>query len=87
MGRRNDHSKEELERLILDNAYKIIGDEGLEALTARRLAKDIGYAPGTIYNLFHSMDDLILILQGKTLDHLYTLLSSSENVSKSHNLC
>lgn len=75
MARRSDHSKEELETLILETSWKIIGEEGFEGLSARRIAKEIGYAPGTIYNLFESMDHLYLFISGRVLDKLYEELS------------
>ena len=76
MARRSDHSREELYSLILESARKIVEESGLNGLTARRLAADIGYAPGTIYNLFSNLDDLILQLRGDTLDKLHHSLSS-----------
>ncbi len=76
MARRKDHTRDELKNLALDSAWRIVGKEGFEALTARRVASDIGYAPGTIYNLFESMDDLYLAINSRTLDLLYEVLAS-----------
>jgi AcrR family transcriptional regulator len=78
MARRADHTREELKNLILEAAWKITGAEGFEGLTARRIAAEIGYAPGTIYNIFESMDDLYLQICGRTLDRLYEVLGSPE---------
>ena len=39
-------------------------------LTARKVAQAIGYAPGTLYNLFRNRDEMILHLNGRTLDRL-----------------
>lgn len=75
MARRNDHTRKELKTLIIEESWKIIEKHGFEGLTARRIAKNIGYAPGTIYNLFSSMDDLYLELNAKTLNLLFTTLS------------
>lgn len=75
MARRNDHTREELKNLVIEESWKIIGEYGFEGLTARRIAKNIGYAPGTIYNLFSSMDDLYLQLNARTLDLLFTTLT------------
>lgn len=75
MARRSDHNREELKRMILDSAWRIVTGKGFEGLTARAVAKDIGYAPGTIYNLFDSMDDLYLSVNALTLDKLYKVLS------------
>ena len=52
MGRRSDHSRDELLGLALDVAEKVVAQEGIGALTARRISKEIGYSVGTIYNLF-----------------------------------
>ena len=77
MGRRSDHSREELAALALDAARKIVELEGLRGLTARRVARDIGYTIGTIYNHFENLDDLIMRLNGQTLDALYTGLTQT----------
>src|SRR3982751_4334159 len=78
MARRKDHSREELKALILDAAWKIVGREGLSGLSARGIAAEIGYAPGTIYNLVNSMDEVGQQVCGRTLDELYDVLNSSE---------
>jgi AcrR family transcriptional regulator len=78
MARRSDHSRDELKELILNTSWSIVGSEGFDGLSARRIAKEIGYAPGTIYNLYQSMDDLILHVNARTLDILYTVLSAEE---------
>lgn len=71
MARRSDHSREELTRLVLDSARRFAEAEGLAGIGARRIARDVGYTPGTIYNLFGNLDDLILHLRGEVLDDLY----------------
>ncbi|MCB9964848.1 MAG: TetR/AcrR family transcriptional regulator [Rhodospirillales bacterium] len=76
MARRSDHSREELQTLILDTAWTLVGQGGTETLSARKLASKIGYAAGTIYNHFDSMDDLILRVNGRTLDELFAVLNS-----------
>ena len=71
MGRRSDHSRDELYTMALAAAREIAEKEGLRALTARRIAREIGYTIGTLYNLFDNFDDLIVHLNGTTLDTLY----------------
>lgn len=75
MARRSDHSRDELKDLILGAAWDIVGAQGFEGLTARHLAARVGYAPGTIYNIFKSMDDLYLQINARTLDALFRVLS------------
>ena len=71
MARRSDHSREELYDMALEAARQIAEKEGLRGLKARRIARDIGYTIGTLYNLFEDLDDLIVHLNGRTLDDLY----------------
>lgn len=71
MGRRSDHSRDELYAMALAAAREIAKKEGLRGLTARGVARRIGYTIGTIYNLFENRDDLIIHLNGTTLDTLY----------------
>lgn len=78
MARRSDHTRDELKKIILEESWNIIEKQGVAGLTARRIAKNIGYAPGTIYNVFGSMDDLYLNVNSLTLDKLYGLLASPE---------
>lgn len=77
MARRSDHTRDQLKEMILEASWKIVGDEGFFGLSARRVATDIGYAPGTIYNIFESMDDLYLQVNSRALDRLYDVLNGS----------
>lgn len=70
MGRRSDHSKEELYELAIDAGRKIVSQDGFRALTARNVADAIGYSPGTLYNHFANLDELIIHLNARTLDDL-----------------
>ena len=73
MGRRSDHSRDELRRMSLDAARKIVREEGLAALTTRKIAKAIGYTVGTLYQIFKGADDLIEQMNAETLDELHDL--------------
>ena len=85
MARRSDHTREELKELIIQSTWDIVADQGIKGLSARKIADSIGYAPGTIYNIFTSMDDLIVHLNTKTLNVLYDqiepALTQSDNQS------
>ena len=70
-GRGSDHSRTELLALAVQAAERIFQTEGLQALTVRRVSKEIGYSIGTIYNLFENPDDLSLHVKARTLDALY----------------
>lgn len=71
MGRRADHSRDELFELILSKAVEVVENEGISALTARRVSKEVGYSAGTIYNLFENLDALSLHVKAHTLDALF----------------
>lgn len=78
MARRSDHTREELSRLAIDASKKITEKEGLRGLRARQVARDIGYTIGTLYNLFEDLDDLIMHMNGETLDALLEACSQVE---------
>ena len=82
MARRSDHSPEELREMTLAAAIRIVDTEGFRALTARNVARAIGYTPGTLYNLFANLDDLAVHLNGNTLDRLYDLLVRAETIGE-----
>jgi len=67
MGRRSDHSREELRSMALSAAGDIIKDKGFQKLTTRSVAKKIGYTVGTLYHIFHNLDDLITALNTQTV--------------------
>lgn len=75
MARRNDHTRAELLELTVSAATRIIAEQGYSALTARVVAAEIGYSPGTLYNLFSNLDDLIVHINANTLDDLHSALS------------
>lgn len=68
MGRRSDHSRKELREMIVAEGHRQIGEVGFARFSAREVAKRIGYSIGTIYNVFGSYDQLILAINGRTLD-------------------
>lgn len=62
--------------MALDAAERILVEDGVENLTARRVADRIGCSVGTLYNNFANIDDLILSLDARTLDILHDELAS-----------
>jgi Transcriptional regulator len=70
MARRNKHSLEEIRKMVLDAAETIIINEGYSALTARRIAMQIGYTVGSIYMVFANMADLVIHIKANTVDDL-----------------
>lgn len=76
MGRRSIHTADQLRELILAAATELIEREGLSGLSAREIARNIGYSPGTLYNVFENLDDLVLTIEGRLLDRLHERLAA-----------
>jgi AcrR family transcriptional regulator len=74
MARRSDHSRDELRQMAMDAAQFIIDAQGLQALSARKVADRIGYAVGTLYRVFEQLDDLIIQVNARTLTELNATL-------------
>jgi len=70
MGRRSTHTPQQLRELILSAAQEIIEAQGLAGLSAREIARRIEYSPGTIYNMFHNLDDVVLHVEARVLEAL-----------------
>lgn len=68
MGRRSDHSRAELREIIISEGHRQMQAVGFAHFSAREVAKRIGYSIGTIYHVFGSYDELILAINGRTLD-------------------
>jgi AcrR family transcriptional regulator len=78
MGRRSIHSPEELRELIIHATTEIVEQDGLEGLSAREIAKRIGYSPGTLYNVFENLDDILLTIEARLLDRLAERLTQTD---------
>lgn len=83
MGRRSDHSRGELETLILDAGSALMADAGLGRFSAREVAKRVGYSIGTIHNVFGGYDGLVVAINTRTFglwaDHLRGALDASQD--------
>ena len=73
---RNYRNKLKANTLIV--AKRIVENEGLSALQARRIAQEAGCSVGTIYNLYDGLDDLIIRVNSGTLEDLGAKLSELE---------
>lgn len=80
MARRSDHTREQIFDMAMAAAERIVETDGYLGLTARSVAHAIGYSPGTLYNLFENIDDIVLHLNGRTLDRLYDRLAEVPDV-------
>jgi AcrR family transcriptional regulator len=74
MGRRNEHSRDELKDLALRAAADIVGESGAAALSMREVARRIGYTVGALYIVFENLDDLVVHLNERTVVELRAAL-------------
>lgn len=79
MARRNDHSKEELQSMAIEATRTIISREGIEGVSARKVAQVIGYTVGTLYQNFDNIHDLILQANAFSLSELLAELENASN--------
>jgi AcrR family transcriptional regulator len=83
MGRRSDHTRDQLRALILEAGHALLAEQGFARFSTREVAKRIGYSVGTIYNVFGSADALILAINTQTFglwaDHLRQALARAGN--------
>lgn len=66
MGRRSDHTREELRVLLIAEGHALLAEQGLSKFSGREVAKRAGYTVGTIYNVFGSLDRLIAAINSHT---------------------
>jgi AcrR family transcriptional regulator len=83
MGRRSDHSREEIREMAISAAAKIVETEGFQSLTARKIAAKIGYTVGTLYHVFRNFDDIVIHLNAQTIDEMAVLIQ--KNVKRKRN--
>ncbi len=74
MGRRSDHSRDEIRDMAVNAAAKIVEKVGYQSLTARKVASEIGYTVGTLYHVFHNFDDLVMHVNAQTIDEMAALI-------------
>ncbi len=74
----------EREQLILDTAQIILQQEGLHSLTMERVAAEIEYSKGTVYNHFTSKEEIISAISCRCVTNLIEMFSRAKNYSASH---
>jgi len=77
MGRRNEHTREELREIALQAAEELVTTHGLSGLSTRKVVARIGYTVGSLYMVFRNLDDLIAQVNERTLDILYATLNAA----------
>lgn len=85
MGRRSVHTPDELRELIIEASTALVVEGGYASLSAREIARRIEYSPGTLYNVFENLDQLILIIEGRVLDDLIRDLKEGPSLGDNRN--
>jgi AcrR family transcriptional regulator len=60
-----ERRRRETRERIVDAAQRLLIEEGTEALTMQRLARELGYAVGAAYRYFASKDEVLAAVQGR----------------------
>lgn len=74
MGRRNLHSREQQQEMAIAAAELLLISQGINGLTMRKVATAMGYTVGNLYLLFASQDHLLLAVNERTGDAIYSAL-------------
>ena len=77
---RRDEQKAELKDTIFAAARNLVLREGFAELSIRKLAGEIGYAPGTIYLYFKSRDEIVRAICLRGFTELYEEMKGAGNV-------
>lgn len=67
---RRERNRADMQQAVLDAAQKLVGDRGIEGLSLRGIARELGYSPAAIYEYFDSLDDIVLCLYYEGTDGL-----------------
>jgi AcrR family transcriptional regulator len=74
--------RDALREKLIAVAEALVVQGGASALTARALATHIGYSLGHVYNLVSDLDELALLVNGRTLSRLIEALQDALEDSK-----
>ena len=74
----------EREQLILDTAQLILQKEGLQSLSMERIAAEIEYSKGTVYNHFGSKEEIISGISCRCMNKLIEMFSKAQNYKGNH---
>lgn len=69
MGRRSDHTPDELRQLLTACGHELIAERGFAKFSAREAARRAGYTVGTIYNVFGGLDAYLIAVNSCTFRH------------------
>jgi len=74
----------EREQLILDTAQIILREDGIQGLTMERVASEIEYSKGTVYNHFCSKEEIISGISCRCTLNIVEMFTRAKNYSGNH---
>src|SRR5262245_58143221 len=77
-----DQRRARLRDALVAAAERTITKQGLGSLRARALAEEVGCAVGAIYNVVEDLDDLVLLVNTRTLAALERELIAADHASE-----
>lgn len=77
MPKRSEHSLDEIREMALDAVERLVADQGLAGVSARKVAAEIGYTVGMLYHVFDNIDDLILHANARLVTRLVSECESA----------
>ena len=80
--RKGGIDRDALREKLIAVAEALVLQGGPQALTARALATHIGYSLGHVYNLVEDLDELVLLVNGRTLEKLHDALENAAEEAK-----
>lgn len=54
--------------MIVAEGHRLMAETGFAAFSAREVARRVGYSVGTIYNVFDSLDHLLIAINSRTFE-------------------
>ncbi len=85
MSRPARQPREELRRAIIEAGKGIIDRDGVEGLSARGIAKEIGYTAASIYNVFEAMSDILMEVNRETMVELQQMFEALPEIRGAQN--
>ena len=82
MGRRSDHSREELQTLIVDATLSLVKQNGASKVTTRKIAQAVGYTPGMLYSIFANLQDIFLHVNQVGIQTLFGMCTDAQRMNK-----
>ncbi len=78
---RKERNREELRQLILNAAEEIMGKEGIEKLSIRKIASRIEYSPAIIYHYFRDKSAIIEQITGNRFQMILSAISKNKQTA------